>query len=277
MHAPCQCSATMSLIAKLELTELVSRLSDSSGGSNGRGGGSSGGSSVGGSVTVDFGLSAVAGDVAGFTTAVAGLAGRVEWAAVGGGAVAGNVSQLSTGIALHSLSLAIAGKVVRTTTLVASSRASAASEAAPEASITAARSTGATTHSWVGAVAGKVTGNTAAVAASTGTSSTQAQSRAVSLDVSKALAVVALLSLGGTGMRASIGLVSGLLAVVAEPLRRRAHVGVVADVSALEARTTRQRRHVYLFLCISASFASSNSVTWVCGQSQNFRGAAVEG
>ena len=28
---------------------------------------------------------------------------------------------------------------------------------------------------------------------------------------------------------------------------------------------------------VPASFASSNSVPWVCGQSQNFRGAAVEG
>ena len=209
MHAICQCSATMSLVAKLEPVEPASRLSDNSRGSNCRGDGSSSGSSIGGGVTVDFGLGAVAGDVAGFAAAVAGLAGSIEWATVRCSAVTGDVAyqrlisvlqvqtavltQLAAGVAFHSLSLAIAGEVVGTTTLVASSRASAASEAAPEASVTAARSTSAATHSWVGAVAGKVTSNTAAVAASAGTSTAQAQSRAVSLNVSEALAVVALL------------------------------------------------------------------------------------
>lgn len=242
-HATYQSSATMSLVAELEPAGLLSRLSDNSRGSDCRGDRSGGGSSVSGGVTVDFSLGAVARNVAGFATAVASLAGGVKWATVGCSAVAGDVSQLATGVALHSLSLAIAGEVVRSTTLVASSRASAASEAAPETSVSAARSARTTTHSWVGAVAGKMASNTAAVAASAGTSSAQAQSRAVSLDVSEALAVVALLGLSGAGMRASIGLVSGLLAVVAEPLRRRAHLGVVANVSALEARTTRQRRH----------------------------------
>jgi len=63
-------------------------------------------------------------------------------------------------------------------------------------------------------------------------------------------------TLGGAGMRASVGLVTGLLAwwmsvcmlvgryssirtVVAEALGRRADLGVVADVAALEARAPR--------------------------------------
>ena len=205
------CFATIVLVAKLELAELMSRLSDSSRRSNGRGNGSSGRSSSSSSrVAVDFSLGAVPRDVAGFTAAVAGLAGSVEWAAVGSGAVTGNVSygksmalhrirttiltELAAGVALHGLSLAITGEVVRSATLVASSRASAASEAAPEASVTATGSAGTAAHSWVGAVAGKVASDTTAVAASAGSSSAQSQSRAVSLNVSEAWAVIALLS-----------------------------------------------------------------------------------
>ena len=104
------------------------------------------------------------------------------------------LTELAAGVAFHGLSLAIAGKVVGSTALVAGGRASAASETAPEASsIAAAGSTSTTAHSWVGAVAGKMAGETAAVAASACTGSAQTQSRAVSLDVSEALAVVALL------------------------------------------------------------------------------------
>lgn len=61
--------------------------------------------------------------------------------------------------------------------------------------------------------------------------------------MAKALAVVALLRLGGPRKRAAVGLVAGLLAVVAETLSGRAHLGVMADVTALVTRTTRERRH----------------------------------
>jgi hypothetical protein len=157
------------------------------------------------------------------------------------------VSQLAAGIALHGLSLAVTGKVVGTTALVAGGRARTASEASPsEASETTTGRGNSTSHTStrVGAVAGQMAGVTAAVASSAGTSSAQAESGAVSLDVSEALAVVALLGLGGTGMRAPVGLVTGLLAVVAEPLRRRAHLSVVAHVSALETGTARKGRHI---------------------------------
>lgn len=55
---------------------------------------------------------------------------------------------------------------------------------------------------------GKVTGLAAVVAAAAGAGATQAEGRAVSLNVAKALAVVALLGLGGTGKRAAVGLVA---------------------------------------------------------------------
>lgn len=188
--------AAISLAAAM-LLQFVTRLCDSSGGSNRLGGssGSSGGDR-GTAVTVDLSLSAVAGDVAGLTAAVAGLAGGVQRAAVGSSAVAGDVAKLAAGVALHGLSLAITGEVVGATTLVASGR-TASSEATAEASVSATgRAASSTSHSWVGAVAGKVAGQTTAVAASAGASTTQAQSRAVSLDVSKTLAVVALLGYG---------------------------------------------------------------------------------
>ena len=117
------------------------------------------------------------------------------------GAVTGDVAELSAGVALHSLSLAVAGEVVGTTALVASRGAAAlASEASAEASSEAAtgrRSASSTAHSWVGAVARQVARQTAAVAASAGASTAQAEGGAVSLDVSKTLAVVALLSWRG--------------------------------------------------------------------------------
>jgi hypothetical protein len=153
--------------------------------------------------------------VAGLAATVAGLSSSVQRATVGSGAVAGDVAcqsqsrhlhyavnlltKLATSVAFHGLSLAVAGKVVRSTALVAGGRAGAASEAAPEASsssVAATGSTSAATHSWVGwvgAVAGKVASETAAVATSASTGSAQAQSRAIRLDVSEALAVVALL------------------------------------------------------------------------------------
>lgn len=59
----------------------------------------------------------------------------------------------------------------------------------------------------------QVAGLAAVVAATTsGTTTAQTESRAVSLDVAKTLAVVALLGLGGAGKRAGVGLVAGLLA-----------------------------------------------------------------
>ena len=104
------------------------------------------------------------------------------------------LTKLAAGVALHGLGLAVAGKVVGSTALVAGGRASAASETATEtSSVTATRSTSAATHSRVGTVAGKVAGDTAAVATSAGAGSAQAQSWAVSLDVSETLAVIALL------------------------------------------------------------------------------------
>lgn len=57
-----------------------------------------------------------------------------------------------------------------------------------------------------------MTGLSAVVAAATGASAAQTQGRAVSLNMAKSLAVIALLSLGGTGQRATVGLVAGLLA-----------------------------------------------------------------
>lgn len=87
-------------------------------------------------------LGAVAGDVSGLTALVTGLSSSVERATVGCGAVSGDVAELATGVALHSLSLAITGKVVGTTALVASSRARATGETT--AAVTTGEAT--TTH-----------------------------------------------------------------------------------------------------------------------------------
>jgi hypothetical protein len=110
---------------------------------------------------------------------------------------AGKRTQLAAGIALHGLGLAIPGKVVGAAALVASSRAGAASEASPEASsksTPSGTSAASQTSTGVGAVASQMSRQTAAVAPAAGAGSAQTKGRAVSLDVPKALAVVALLS-----------------------------------------------------------------------------------
>lgn len=222
---------------------IVTYLCNSGGGSRG---GSCGGN--GSALTVDLSLSAVPRDMASLAATVANLARGVKTVGTSrsSGAVTADVAELSTSVAFHCLCLTIPSEVVGSTALVAGGSPGTASEASPEAaSVSSARgATCTTSHSWVGAVAGQVTSKAARVATSAGASSTQAEGRAVSLDVAKTLAVVALLSLSGARMGASIRLVAGLLAVVAEPLRRGANFGVVADVAALEAGATRQRRHV---------------------------------
>lgn len=57
-----------------------------------------------------------------------------------------------------------------------------------------------------------MTGLTAVVAPAASRATAKAEGRAVSLHVAETLAVVALLGLGGSGKRAAVRLVSGLLA-----------------------------------------------------------------
>jgi hypothetical protein len=155
--------------------------------------------------------------VASLAAAVAGLARGVERASVRSRAVAGDVPQLSAGVALHSLSLAVARKVVGSTALVAGGRATATESAPEAASATGESTTGsasATSHASarVGAVTCQMAGKATGVASSAGTGAAQAQCWAVGLNVAEALAVVALLGLGGAWVRAPVRLVAGLLA-----------------------------------------------------------------
>jgi hypothetical protein len=194
-------------------------------------------------------LGAIARDVSSLAALVACLAGSVEGTAVGSGAVSGDVTELAAGVALHSLSLAITGKVVGATALVASGRARATGEttsavATGEAAATHRSTTAHRTRAnGVGAGASKMTRLATVVTTAAGTSTAQAEGRAVSLNVAETLAVVALLGLGSSGKRASVGLVAGLLAVVAEALSRRADLSVVANIATLVASTSREGRH----------------------------------
>lgn len=143
-------------------------------------------------------------------TLVAGLASSVQRSAVGGSAVPRDVSELAAGVALHGLSLAIPRKVVGATALVAggSARPSEAAAAAKAASV-ATTSDGGTSPAHVDAgrvraSASQVARLTAVVATAAGPGAAQAQGGAVGLNVPKALAVVALLSLGGARQRALV-------------------------------------------------------------------------
>ena len=176
---------------------------------------------------------------------VAGLAGSAEWSSVWRGAVTANVAELAAGEALQGLSLAVSGEVVALSALVAGGwtwstlERTAWREPALEASAWS-KST-ASDSWWCGAVAGKMALETARVAAASGAGETE--SWAVSLDVSNTRAGVALLGLGGAWQWAAVGLVSWLLAVVAETLSGGALVGGVADLATFVAGATRERRH----------------------------------
>jgi hypothetical protein len=92
--------------------------------------------------------------VTSLTALIASLASSVQGAAVGGSAIPGDVTELATSIALHGLSLAITGKVVGATTLVASSRARAVGKASTAIAADEAATThgGATAHSSIAGV-----------------------------------------------------------------------------------------------------------------------------
>jgi hypothetical protein len=146
--------------------------------------------------------------------------------------------------------------MVAFTALVAGGWAWAASKGATwskSALETAAWSEGTAANTgWGIAVTGKMSLETAGVAAAGGAS--EAESWAVGLNVANAGARVALLGLGGAWQWAAVGLVSWLLAVVAETLSRGALVGGVTNLAALVAGTTRKRRHcVFLFVYISVT------------------------
>lgn len=143
---------------------------------------------------VRLGLGAILRDVTNFSTAVAGLAAlAVEWAAVWCRAIPADVPKLAAGVALHALSLAVACVVVWSAALVASCSAGHATAiAASETATTATEATSWWSTAGRRAVASKVTWLAARVAAAAG-GTAQTQSWAVSLDVAKTLAVVALL------------------------------------------------------------------------------------
>jgi hypothetical protein len=178
-----------------------------------------------------LGLGAVTRDVASLATLITGLACSVERSAIWCSAVTADVAELAAREALQCLSLAVSGKVVALTALVAGgwARALESSSAWGESTLeSAARSESTTanarthsrTHStntrWCTAVASKMAWEATGVAATRGSSKTEGW--AVSLDVSNAGARVALLCLSGARERAAVRFVSRLLAVVAETL-----------------------------------------------------------
>lgn len=69
----------------------------------------------------------------GFTALVASLASRVQRSTVGRRAVSGDVTKLSTGVALHCLRLAVTGEVVRPAAFVAGSGSGTTGETASAA------------------------------------------------------------------------------------------------------------------------------------------------
>lgn len=183
--------------------------------------------------------------MSGLTALVAGLASSAEWSAIWRSAVTANVAELAAGEALQSLSLAVSGEVVALTALVAGGWAWSSDESSAwgKSSLESTAWSESTTASawWGGAVAGKVSLKAARVAASSGSGKTEGW--AIGLDVSNAGAGVALLCLGGAWQWAAVGLVSWLLAVVAETLSGGALVGGVSDLATFVAGAAGEGGH----------------------------------
>ncbi|KAI0420719.1 hypothetical protein F5X98DRAFT_15770 [Xylaria grammica] len=185
-----------------------------------RDGSGSGDFGVGGDLTTSGGgdsvlLRAISRDMAGLAALVAGLTGRVEGAAIRGGAIARDVAKLATGIAFHSLGLAVPGEMVGATALVAGRMARATGETT--ASITTKTATSGrrtTTHvntGRAGASPCKMARLPTVVAAAVSAGgATQAEGRAISLNMAQSLAVVALLSLRCSGEGALVGFMAFL-------------------------------------------------------------------
>lgn len=176
------------------------------------------------------------------------LASSVKRTTVRGRAVLGDVTELSTGVALGSLGLAVPGEVVgsstavaliavrcaicsefsstyhgRSTTRTTNEPSTTSSETSTGASESSSASTKASTtrhgdhrgllNTRSRAITSQVAWKATRVAAVASGASTDAESWAVSLDVTNTLAVVALLGLGGARHGALARLVTGLLAL----------------------------------------------------------------
>lgn len=165
------------------------------------------------------------------TTVVTGL-GRHVVTTGGGGALFGDVTSLATGVTLGHTSLAVTGKVVWTTTLVASGLAGG--DAGSTWSLTLSLTLwlwclgGWDMGGWLWTVSGDVAELGAVV-----TTGTLALLGAVALDVADTTAVVALLLCVLSWLRAVGGLVAWLTTVVAETLLLGADLSDVTDLATL--------------------------------------------
>ena len=176
------------------------------------------------------------------SASVARLAGGAQRTSVGRGTVPADVAELAASVALHCLSLTIPSVVVGPTALVASSGpATAESSTASEPESSTSDGCSPTESACSRAVASQVAGVAAAVASSSSAGSGKPQSRAIGLNVSETLTVVALFGIRSPGLGANIGLMARLLAVVAETLRRSADLREVSDGTALVTSSPGQR------------------------------------
>lgn len=183
-------------------------------------------------------------DMAWLTTLVAALPSGVQRPSIRCGTVTRNVTQFAARIALHSIGLTVSGIMIWSSAFVASGRTVGCNveSTTSRVSTTTNKSSTSTSHGrgrvrgW--AAASKVTHLATRVASATLSTTAQAQGWTVSLDVAKALAMVALLGFSGTRHRALIRLMSGLFAIVAQSLRRRADFGVVTNIATFVACAT---------------------------------------
>jgi len=173
-------------------------------------------------------LRAITRDMAGFAASVTCLPSSAQRAPIRSLAIPTDMAQLPTGITLHGLRLTITSIMVRATAFIACRRAWVYGKYTPAHKSAGISTTGGVSTSspsnsthLLRASPCQMSRIPAGVAtASNSAASRESQCRAVCLNVSKALAMVALFGFGSSRVRASIGFVSRLLAIVTKALRR---------------------------------------------------------
>jgi len=178
-----------------------------------------------------------------FTTTVTGLY-RLVNRSLGLRTIAGDMAKAATIVAFDTICLAVLGIVIETTALVtdhATASTITATISTTISSTTTRTTTISTSTSTTGTVTSQMTKTVAIIAATTRTAAVYANIGAVGLKVTNATARITLFSVGSSRLRALIGLVTRLLAIITKPFRFRASVSKMTDVAALETALFSER------------------------------------
>jgi len=167
-----------------------------------------------------------------FTTTVTGLY-RLVNRSLGLRAIAGDMAKAATIVAFDTIGLAVFGIVIETTALVTDHTTASTITATISTTISTATGTTTISTSTTGTITSQMTKTVAIIAATTRTA-VYANIGAIGLKVTNATTRITLFGIGSSRLRALIGLVTRLLAIITKPFRFGAGVSKMTDIAALE-------------------------------------------